>query len=119
MFSLFVREKVCSLVRWSALSLSLLSQLYIGEACWAFLFGVIIGPVGANIFDPHEWSPSNSRLIDSVGMNTITLEITRIVLAIGVFAIGVELPKQYLKKHWRSLLFLLLPIMTWVSAVQS
>ena len=47
-------------------------------------------------------------------MDTITLEITRIVLAIGVFAIGVELPKQYMKKHWRSLFFLLLPIMTWV-----
>ncbi|KAF8526149.1 Sodium/hydrogen exchanger family-domain-containing protein [Gautieria morchelliformis] len=96
MFSLFVREK-----------------LYIGEACWAFLFGVIIGPVGADIFNPHKWSPSNSSLIDSKGMNIITLEITRIVLAIGVFAIGVELPKQYLKKHWRSLFFLLLPIMTW------
>ena len=48
-------------------------------------------------------------------MNTITLEITRVVLAIGVFAIGVELPNKYLKKHWRSMLFLLLPIMTWVS----
>lgn len=49
-------------------------------------------------------------------MNTITLEFTRVVLAIGVFAIGVELPKQYLKKHWWSLFFLLLPIMTWVQS---
>jgi len=28
--------------------------------------------------------------------NTITLELTRVVLAIGVFAIGVELPKAYM-----------------------
>ncbi|KAF8426449.1 hypothetical protein L210DRAFT_720712 [Boletus edulis BED1] len=34
MLSLFIREK-----------------LYIGGACWAFLFGVIIGPYGAGIFD--------------------------------------------------------------------
>lgn len=52
-------------------------------------------------------------------MNTITLEVTRIVLAIGVFAIGVELPKQYMKKHWRSLFFLLVPTMTYVSAESS
>ncbi|GJJ13292.1 hypothetical protein Clacol_007544 [Clathrus columnatus] len=91
MFSLFLREK-----------------LYIGEACWAFIFGVVIGPYGANFFNPRGWTSSESSV------NTITLEVTRIVLAIGVFAIGVELPKQYMKKHWRSLFFLLVPIMTWI-----
>ncbi|EKM51776.1 uncharacterized protein PHACADRAFT_262112 [Phanerochaete carnosa HHB-10118-sp] len=91
MFSLFIREK-----------------LYIGEACWAFLFGVVIGPYGANIFDPRSWGNS-----DRSTTNTITLEFTRVVLAIGVFAIGVELPKAYMRRHWKSLFFLLAPIMTW------
>ncbi|KAI0087886.1 Sodium/hydrogen exchanger family-domain-containing protein [Irpex rosettiformis] len=91
MFSLFIRER-----------------LYIGEAIWAFLFGVVIGPYGANIFDPRSWG-NGSR--DTV--NEITLEVTRVVLAIGVFAIGVELPKAYMKRHWRSLFFLLAPVMTW------
>ncbi|KAL1950565.1 hypothetical protein VTO73DRAFT_5689 [Trametes versicolor] len=91
MFSLFIREK-----------------LYIGEAIWAFLFGVVIGPYGANIFDPRGWGGSDREVT-----NTITLEVTRVVLAIGVFAIGVELPKTYMKKHWKSLLFLLGPVMTW------
>ncbi|KAI0059568.1 hypothetical protein BV25DRAFT_1860149 [Artomyces pyxidatus] len=90
MFSLFIREK-----------------LYIGEACWAFLFGVIIGPYGANIFDPRSWGGT----IDAT--NEITLEFTRVVLAIGVFAIGVELPKAYMQRHWKSLFFLLVPVMTW------
>ncbi|KAI0263911.1 Sodium/hydrogen exchanger family-domain-containing protein [Gloeopeniophorella convolvens] len=90
MFSLFIREK-----------------LYIGEACWAFLFGVIIGPYGAGIFDPRSWGNS----IETT--NTITLEFSRVVLAIGVFAIGVELPKKYMYRHWKSLLFLLFPVMTW------
>ncbi|KAG2123796.1 Sodium/hydrogen exchanger family-domain-containing protein [Suillus clintonianus] len=92
MFSLFIREK-----------------LYIGEACWAFLFGVIIGPYGAGIFDPRSWGDNTTE--DTV--NEITLEFTRVVLAIGVFAIGVELPKAYMKRHWKSLLYLLFPVMTW------
>ncbi|KAF8527478.1 Sodium/hydrogen exchanger family-domain-containing protein [Hysterangium stoloniferum] len=96
MFSLFLREK-----------------LYIGESCWAFLFGIIIGPYGVALFSPRSWVNEEMTLIDSEALNHITLEVTRIVLAIGVFAIGVELPKQYLKKHWRSLFFLLVPVMTW------
>lgn len=91
MFSLFIREK-----------------LYIGEACWAFLFGVIIGPYGANLIDPRTWAGH-----DGVVSNAITLEFTRVVLAIGVFAIGVELPKAYMARHWKSLFFLLFPVMTW------
>jgi NhaP-type Na+/H+ or K+/H+ antiporter len=31
-----------------------------------------------------------------------------------VFAIGVELPKKYMYRHWKSLFFLLVPVMTWV-----
>ncbi|KAF9479954.1 hypothetical protein BDN70DRAFT_878251 [Pholiota conissans] len=91
MFSLFLRER-----------------LYIGEAIWAFLFGIIIGPYCANVFDPRSWGN-----IDDETTNLITLEFTRIVLAIGVFAIGVELPKAYMWKHLRSLFFLLVPVMTW------
>ncbi|KZT11960.1 uncharacterized protein LAESUDRAFT_710486 [Laetiporus sulphureus 93-53] len=91
MFSLFIREK-----------------LYIGEACWAFLFGVIIGPYCANIFDPRDWGGG-----DIATTNTIVIEFTRVVLAIGVFAIGVELPKAYMARHWKSLFFLLFPVMTW------
>ncbi|OCH91621.1 hypothetical protein OBBRIDRAFT_728394, partial [Obba rivulosa] len=101
MFSLFIREK-----------------LYIGEAIWAFVFGVIIGmssllilarcPFCAGIFDPRGWGGGNREVT-----NQITLEFTRVVLAIGVFAVGVELPKAYMARHWKSLLFLLFPVMTW------
>ncbi|KIJ25190.1 hypothetical protein M422DRAFT_193775, partial [Sphaerobolus stellatus SS14] len=96
MFSLFLREK-----------------LYIGEACWAFLFGVVMGPYGANLFNPRSWVTSESNLVDSQQLQTLTLEVSRIVLAIGVFAIGVELPKAYMKRHWKSLFFLLGPCMIW------
>ncbi|KAJ7482986.1 Sodium/hydrogen exchanger family-domain-containing protein [Mycena galericulata] len=89
-------------------SLLLREKLYIGEACWAFLFGVVVGPYGANIFNPRGWADDNGEAV-----NTITLELTRVVLAIGVFAIGVELPKAYMRRHWRSLFFLLGPVMIW------
>lgn len=67
------------------------------------------GPQGANVFNPRHWANGNEDVV-----NEITLELTRVVLAIGVFAIGVELPKAYMLKHWKSLFFLLVPVMTWV-----
>lgn len=67
------------------------------------------GPYGANIFDPRSWGNSTNEEI-----NNITLEFTRVVIAIGVFAVGVELPKKYMYRHWKSLFFLLVPVMTWV-----
>ena len=83
--------------------------MYIGEACLAFLFGVIIGPYGADIFNPRSWGGGSDETV-----NLITLEVTRVILAVGVFAIGVELPKAYMARHWKSLFFLLGPVMTWV-----
>lgn len=111
MFSLFIREKVCVLCQdvCSHTAVLTLFQLYIGEACLAFVFGVIIGPYCAGIFDPRAWGGGSD---DSV--NEITLEVTRVILAVGVFAIGVELPKAYMSHHWKSLFFLLGPVMTWV-----
>jgi hypothetical protein len=73
-----------------------------------------LGPHGTNIFDPRSWGNSTDESID-----TITLEFTRIVIAIGVFAVGVELPKKYMYRHWKSLFFLLVPVMTWVRSTHS
>ncbi|KAF9020551.1 hypothetical protein BDZ89DRAFT_1103252 [Hymenopellis radicata] len=96
------------IVLFGMFSLLLRERLYIGEACWAFLFGIIIGPNCAGIFNPHSWAGGDEDVV-----NTVTLEFTRVVLAVGVFAIGVELPKAYMKRHWKSLFFLLAPVMTW------
>jgi len=65
------------------------------------------GPYAAGIFDPRSWGDHETE-------TNITLELTRVVLAIGVFAIGVELPKAYMRNHWKSLTFLLVPVMTYV-----
>ena len=71
------------------------------------LFGIFMGPYFAGVFDPRSWG-SNS--------NEITLEVMRVVLATGLFAIGVELPKSYMARHAKSLLAMVVPTMAigWV-----
>ncbi|KAJ8131874.1 hypothetical protein O1611_g1754 [Lasiodiplodia mahajangana] len=77
-------------------------RLYIGEATVATLVGVIFGPHAANLIDPNSWGNTDE----------VTLEFSRIVLVVQCFAVGVELPKYYMEKHWKSVVFLLLPVMT-------
>ncbi|KAI3337205.1 alkali metal cation/H+ antiporter Nha1 C terminus-domain-containing protein [Xylariaceae sp. AK1471] len=77
-------------------------RLYIGEATVATLVGVIFGPHAANLIDPNSWGNTDE----------ITLEFSRIVLVVQCFAVGVELPKYYMERHWKSVVFLLLPVMT-------
>jgi Na(+)/H(+) antiporter len=77
-------------------------RLYIGEATVATLCGVIFGPHAADLINPLEWGNTDQ----------ITLEFSRIVLVVQCFAVGVELPKYYMEKHWRSVVFLLIPVMT-------
>ena len=66
-----------------------------------------MGPYCANIFDPRSWGAHTQQ---------ITLEIMRIVLATGLFAIGVELPQSYLADHAKGLLVMVVPTMAfgWV-----
>ena len=94
------------------------------------------GPSGANIFTPRNWGNMSDEVT-----NNITLEVTRVVLALGVFSIGVgepalvptlcpfndlifpeELPGAYMLRHWKSLVLTVVPVMAWgwfVSAGES
>lgn len=76
-------------------------RMYIGEATVATLCGVIFGPHAANLIDPESWG----------SVDIVTIEFSRIVLVVQCFAVGVELPKFYMEKHWRSVVFLLVPVM--------
>jgi Na(+)/H(+) antiporter len=77
-------------------------RLYIGEATVATLCGIIFGPHAADLIDPSSWG----------NVDLITLEFSRIVLVVQCFAVGVELPRAYMEKHWRSVTLLLIPVMT-------
>ncbi|PYH73259.1 Na+/H+ antiporter Nha1 [Aspergillus vadensis CBS 113365] len=84
-------------------SLFVKEKLYIGEATVATLCGIIFGPHAANLFNPNSWG----------NVDKITLECSRIVLVVQCFAVGVELPKAYMERHWKSVFLLLVPVMTW------
>jgi NhaP-type Na+/H+ or K+/H+ antiporter len=70
--------------------------------------GVLFGPRGFGALTPIElgWEDSSTQ------------ELTRVILDVQVFAVGVELPKRYVRDHWRSLSILLVPSMAfgWVVA---
>ena len=83
-------------------SLFVKEKLYIGEATVATIVGIIFGPHAANLFDPGSWGNTDQ----------ITLECSRVVLVVQCFAVGVELPKAYMERHWRSVVLLLVPVMT-------
>lgn len=77
-------------------------RMYIGEATVATICGLIFGPHAADLINPDTWGNKDE----------ITLEFSRIVLVVQCFAVGVELPKFYMEKHWKSVTMLLLPVMT-------
>ncbi len=81
-------------------------QILVNEVVLGTAFGIFVGPYFANVFDPRAGKHTDD----------ITLEVMRIVLAIGLFAIGVELPKSYLWQHSKSLLAMVVPTMAigWV-----
>lgn len=82
-------------------------QFYINEVVLGTVFGILMGPYVANVFDPRSWGSAT---------NAITLEVMRIVLATGLFAIGVELPQSYMAKHAKGLISMVVPTMAigWV-----
>ncbi|GAA97135.1 uncharacterized protein L969DRAFT_16972 [Mixia osmundae IAM 14324] len=80
-------------------------RLFIGEAIISTAFGIAFSQHAAKLFEPNEWGAGNKRFDDLI------LEVTRVVIALSVFAVGVELPKSYVLRHWRSLAFLLGPVM--------
>ncbi|ETI21279.1 sodium/hydrogen antiporter [Cladophialophora carrionii CBS 160.54] len=83
-------------------SLFIKEKLYIGEATVATICGVIFGPHAADLINPLTWGNTDQ----------VTLEFSRIVLVVQCFAVGVELPKSYMERHWKSVTFLLVPVMT-------
>ncbi|KAJ3502865.1 hypothetical protein NMY22_g18441 [Coprinellus aureogranulatus] len=94
-------------VAFSMLSLLAREKIYVNEVVLGTAFGIFMGPQFAGIFDPRNWGHH---------YKTVTLEVMRIVLATGLFAIGVELPKSYMARHAKSLLAMVVPTMAigWV-----
>lgn len=94
-------------------SLLIKERLYLGEAPIALVFGIIVGPVAASIFSPVKWGNNGGFTPGNETTNEITVEVMRVCIALSVFSVGVELPRKYVMRHWRTLVFLLGPVMLW------
>lgn len=112
------------------------NRLHLSEPPIAVIFGIILGPRGLGWLTPNyagvngPMGENNSELGgwgwgDDVGKScrrfyaTSTLanqpivqEVTRVIVGIQVFAVGVTLPKFYASRHWKSVAMLLGPVMT-------
>ncbi|KAJ3201996.1 hypothetical protein HDU67_000872, partial [Dinochytrium kinnereticum] len=89
-------------------SLVIKEKLYMSEAMFATVFGAIIGPFVLKYFDPLDrFGPS---------LNHVTLEVSRVVIAVQVMACGIDLPAKYLWKEGLSMFMLIVPnmIIKWV-----
>lgn len=78
-------------------------QLSISEPLLATVVGILIGPAVTNWLKIQHWAEPQHVYI--------YVEIARLTLAIQVTTTSLELPQGYVIKHWKSLLFLLLPVM--------
>ncbi|KAF9141218.1 hypothetical protein BG015_001361 [Linnemannia schmuckeri] len=91
----------CFIIFFGLVSLFVKEKLFISEAFVSTAFGIIIGPYAIGIFDPMSWTK----------FDTVTLEFTRIVIAVQVMAAGVSLPRSYMVKEKRSLFMMIVPLM--------
>jgi len=77
------------------------NRLHLSEPPLATLTGIAFGPLAVDVLGGVKW-----RLQDN-----ITQELARVVTCIQVFAVGLDLPSKYIKKHWRGIALLLGPNM--------
>ncbi|TVY82317.1 Na(+)/H(+) antiporter [Lachnellula suecica] len=85
------------------------NKLHISEPPLAVAFGILLGPHVFNLI-----SPSRRGMNDEMMQ-----EITRVIVGIQCFVVGIELPKHYFKRHWKSVLWFLGPVMTFSWAITS
>ena len=89
------------LILYALFSVFIRNRLHLSEPPLAMITGIIFGPKGINALDPIEWG----------FFDDVTQEFSRIIAGLQVFAVGLELPKHYMSRHWKSLLWMLGPVM--------
>lgn len=78
------------------------NRAHLSEPPLATIFGIVFGPRGLTVLDPYTWGWEDP----------ITQELSRIIVGVQVFAVGIDLPARYMKKHWKGIAVLVGPNMT-------
>ncbi|KAK4959053.1 hypothetical protein LTR10_003852 [Elasticomyces elasticus] len=107
------------LISYTLFALFIRNRLHLSEPPIALLFGILLGPRVLGWLSPNFCGVNGcqGKEMDQSGGgwgwgDDIIQESTRIIVGIQVFAIGVELPKYYASRHWKSVAMLLGPVMT-------
>lgn len=91
------------------------NRLHLSEPPIALLVGIALGPVALGWLTPNYCNIDAEDCPDGIGGwgwgDNVIQEATRVIVGIQVFAVGVELPKFYARRHWRSVAMLLGPVM--------
>jgi len=90
------------LILYALFSSFIRNRLHLSEPPLATLVGIVFGPQGANLLSPQKWGLEDN----------ITQEAARVIVGLQVFTVGVELPKLYFNRHWKSVGMMLGPVMT-------
>lgn len=78
------------------------NRLHLSEPPLATFTGIAFGPYGAPVLDPiNKWGWEDN----------IIQELTRVITGVQCFAVGIDLPAAYAKRHWKSIGVLLGPNM--------
>ncbi|KAI5187853.1 sodium/hydrogen antiporter [Nematocida homosporus] len=106
----------CSLLGGFVLSFGLISlfvkeRLYIAETAVATIFGMVCRQFLSG--------GENDVLKDNLSNSTFVFHFAHIVLALQLVAVGVTVPRSFMRKNWRPLTALLLPVMTIMFAIST
>lgn len=97
------------LISFALFSLFIRNHLHLSEPPLAVLVGILLGPYVLDWISPRRWGLDDE----------VMQELTRVIVAIQCFAVGIELPKLYFNRHWKSVLLFLGPIMAFSWAITS
>jgi len=98
------------LIIYALFSLFIRNSLHLSEPPLAVIWGILLGPYVLRVLIPRQWGIKDDD-------DKILKEMTRLIVGIQCFAVGIELPKFYFRRHWKSVLYFLGPIMTFSWAI--
>lgn len=96
------------------LSLFIKERLYIAETLVATIYGIVCRRLLESGGSSSAW-----ELKSNLSNSSFIFHFAHIVLSLQLVAVGVTVPKAFMKKNWRSLLVLLLPVMLIMYAVST
>ncbi|KAK5117030.1 hypothetical protein LTR62_006751 [Meristemomyces frigidus] len=92
------------------------NRLHLSEPPIALLLGILLGPRVLGFLTPNTCGVNGcAGEADGLGGwgwgDNVMQEATRVIVGIQVFSVGVELPKYYASRHWKSVAMMLGPVM--------